>query len=94
MDVLIKPRLEEEKKKLIQQSREDTTEAAITAIRAKIKEQMDAEAAAREAEGGWHYLTVIGVICSLGVGQVMSRYDKAVIDAGIDVVFSALSWFD
>lgn len=51
MDELIKPRMEEEKKKLIQQTRDETTETSLTAVRQKIKEQFESEQAAREAEG-------------------------------------------
>lgn len=51
MDELIKPRLEEEKRKQLQQTKDDATEHAITTVKLKIKEQFDAEQAAREAEG-------------------------------------------
>lgn len=51
MDTLIKPYLDEEKSRFIEKTREDTTETAITTVKMKIKEQMEAEQAAKEAEG-------------------------------------------
>lgn len=59
MDVLIKPRLEEEKRKNIQQTKEEATENAITTVKQKIKEQMEAEQVAREAEGKCHHHILI-----------------------------------
>ncbi|KAK3580661.1 hypothetical protein CHS0354_017936, partial [Potamilus streckersoni] len=49
MDAMIKPRLEEEKKKNLKQARDEATENAINQVKAKIKEQIEAEQAAREA---------------------------------------------
>ena len=51
MDTLIQPYLDEEKSRFLEKTREDTTETAIATVKMKIKEQMDAEQAAREAEG-------------------------------------------
>lgn len=51
MDTLIQPYLDEEKSRFLEKTREDTTETAIAAVKMKIKEQMEAEQAAREAEG-------------------------------------------
>ena len=48
VEELVKPRMAEEKHKMVQQVREETTEAAITTIKTKLKEQAEAEAAARE----------------------------------------------
>ena len=48
MEELVKPRMAEEKHKMVQQVREETTEAAITTVKTKLKEQAEAEAAARE----------------------------------------------
>ena len=48
MEELIKPRMAEEKRKMVQQVRDDTTEAAIVSVKTKLKEQAEAEAAARE----------------------------------------------
>jgi len=62
MNELVKPRLEEEKKKAVQTARDEATESAITTIRQKIKEQFDAEQAAREAEG--MYNTRIYINCN------------------------------
>lgn len=55
MEELIKPRLEVEKEKALENTRKEATEAAITTVKAKIKEQMEAEQAARDAaEGNLH----------------------------------------
>lgn len=51
MDTLIQPYLDEEKSRFLEKTREDTTETAIATVKMKIKEQMDAEQATREAEG-------------------------------------------
>ena len=48
VEELVKPRMAEEKRKMVQQVREETTEAAIATVKAKLKEQAEAEAAARE----------------------------------------------
>merc|ERR1711974_946 len=47
---LTKDRRAEDKRKLIEQTRKDTTELAIAQVKAKIKEQLEAEAAAKEEE--------------------------------------------
>lgn len=52
MDELIKPRMEIEKEKALENTRKEATEAAITQVKAKIKEQLEAEQAAREAAEG------------------------------------------
>ena len=51
MDVLIKPKMEEEKQKYIAEQKKEATENAISTVKMKIKEKMEAEQAAREAEG-------------------------------------------
>ena len=43
-----KPRLAEDKAKLVEQTRQETTVTAIQQVKAKLKEQMEAEAAVRE----------------------------------------------
>jgi F0F1-type ATP synthase membrane subunit b/b' len=48
MDELIKPKIEEEKDKMLQQVKDEAVENAIIAVKQRIKEQMDAEAAAKE----------------------------------------------
>lgn len=62
MTELIKPRMAEEKEKAMQQVRDEATEAAVTTVKAKIKEQMDAEAEAAAAakEAGQCRENVIG----------------------------------
>lgn len=52
MDKLIQPRLEVERKKTLENVRKESTEAAINQVRTKIKEQMEAEQAAKEAAEG------------------------------------------
>ena len=52
MNELIKPRLEVEKKKAVEQAKKDATEGAIAQVKAKIKEQLEAEQAAKEAAEG------------------------------------------
>ena len=52
MNKLIQPRLEVEKKKAVEQAKKDATELAITQVRAKIKDQLEAEQAAKEAAEG------------------------------------------
>ena len=52
MNELIKPRLELEKKKTVEQAKKDATEVAIAQVKAKIKEQLEAEQAAKEAAEG------------------------------------------
>jgi len=52
MDKLILPRMDVEKQKTVEKTRKDATEAAIAQVRAKIKEQLEAEQAAREAAEG------------------------------------------
>jgi len=53
MEELIKPRMEIEKEKALENTRKEATEAAVTQVKAKLKEQMEAEQAARDAaEGG------------------------------------------
>ena len=52
MNKLIQPRLELEKKKAIEQARKDATEVAIAQVKNKIKEQLEAEQAAKEAAEG------------------------------------------
>lgn len=51
MDVLIKPKMEEEKQKYLAEQKKEATENAISTVKMKIKEKMEAEQAAREAEG-------------------------------------------
>lgn len=51
MDVLMKPKMEEEKQKYIAEQKKEATENAISTVKMKIKEKMEAEQAAREAEG-------------------------------------------
>lgn len=51
MDAIIQPHLDEEKKRFLEKTKDDTTETAIATVKMKIKEQMEAEQAAREAEG-------------------------------------------
>lgn len=51
MDAIIQPHLDEEKKRFLEKTKEDATETAITTVKLKMKEQMEAEQAAREAEG-------------------------------------------
>jgi adenylate/nucleoside-diphosphate kinase len=48
VEELIKPRMEEERKKMVEQVRKDATESAIQTVKAKLKEQLEAEHAARE----------------------------------------------
>ena len=48
MEEIIKPRMAEEKRKMVQQVKEETTESAIQTVKTKLKEQMEAEIAARE----------------------------------------------
>lgn len=52
MEKLIQPRLELERKKTLENLRKESTEAAINQVRTKIKEQMEAEQAAKEAAEG------------------------------------------
>lgn len=52
MNELIKPRLELEKEKALENTRKEATETAILQVKAKIKEQLEAEQAAREAAEG------------------------------------------
>lgn len=48
VEEIIKPRMADEKRKMIRQVREETTETAIVAVKTKLREQAEAEAAARE----------------------------------------------
>lgn len=53
MDELIKPKMADEKRKMLQHVREEATENAISLVKAKMKEQLDAqkeETATSEAE--------------------------------------------
>lgn len=50
MDELIKPRMAEEKTKMMEQVREEATEAAITSVKNKLKEEQEAAVAAKENE--------------------------------------------
>ena len=52
MTKLIQPRLEIERKRAVEQARKDSIEAAITQVKTKLKEQMEAEQAAKEAAEG------------------------------------------
>lgn len=52
MNKLIQPRLEVEKKRAMEQARKDATELAIAQVKNKIKEQLEAEQAAKEAAEG------------------------------------------
>ena len=51
MDVIIKPRMEEERQKFIADQKKEATENAIQTVKQKHKEQAEAEQARREAEG-------------------------------------------
>ena len=52
MDELMKPRLEEEKKKQVEQARVETLENAIAIVKQKIKDQQEAEKQAAKSETG------------------------------------------
>ena len=52
MNKLIQPRLDIEQKKAVEQARKDATEFAIAQVRTRIKEQLEAEQAAKEAAEG------------------------------------------
>ena len=50
MDELIKPRMEEEKSKILQNVKEEALETALATVKAKLKEEQEAAAAAKELE--------------------------------------------
>lgn len=89
MDVLIKPRLEEEKRKNIQQTKEEATENAITTVKQKIKEQMEAEQAAREAEG--KYFHTLKVLHKYSKMPRRCYFFKDILDIFIKIDFNHFS---
>ena len=59
MDKLMQPKIDEERKKIVDAAREEALENAIALVKQKIREQMELEQQAKEEAGiQLHFLTV------------------------------------
>lgn len=65
MDELIKPRMEAEKQKLVEAAREEALENAISAVKAKIKEEQELEKAKGKCSRNFVFFTYVGIAISV-----------------------------